>query len=347
MASVFHLAKPFLFALDPERAHDLALLALGAAAATPLKSFFSLPHCPREVMGLPFPNPVGIAAGFDKAGKHTLGLGLLGAGFVEVGTLTLRPQKGHPRPRLFRLEKDQALINRMGFNNPGVRQAARDLKKSRYPGMVGVSLGPGKDTEATEVLFELRLDLEAVREVADFAVVNISSPNTPGLRALIHPERLAPLVRGMKKTQEQIFQDFGKRIPLAFKISPDASDADIAAAANVLIQEGADGIVAVNTTTARAPHLRSPQAKESGGLSGAPLKPRALDVLSLISKMAKGRLGIISTGGVMTPEDIFERLKMGADLVEVYTGLVYAGPALVREGLKLLEKNALEANSLL
>jgi dihydroorotate dehydrogenase len=280
-------------------------------------------------LGLEFPGPLGLAAGFDKDARGTRGLAALGFGFVEVGTVTARPQPGNPRPRMFRLTADRALVNRMGFNNAGAAAAAARLARSRRAGgpVVGVNIGKTRAVPDADAAADYAASARAVAAVADYVVVNVSSPNTPGLRDLQAADRLKPVLVAVRAALDAAVS--GRRVPLLVKIAPDLADADVDAVADLALELGLDGIIATNTTVSRA-GLASPAAEVAaagaGGLSGPPLRARALEVLARLHARAGDRLVLIAAGGIETPEDAWERLRAGATLVQAYTGFVYGGP---------------------
>jgi dihydroorotate dehydrogenase len=283
-----------------------------------------------RALGLSFPGPVGLAAGFDKDARGTRGLAALGFGFVEVGTVTARAQPGNPRPRMFRLTADRALVNKMGFNNTGAAAAAARLGRSRRPGgpVVGVNIGKTRAVPDADAAADYAASARAVAAVADYVVVNVSSPNTPGLRDLQAADRLKPVLVAVRAALDAAVPG-GRRVPLLVKIAPDLADADVDAVADLALEFGLDGIIATNTTTSRA-GLASPAAEVAaagaGGLSGPPLRARSLEVLRRLRARAGDRLVLIAAGGIETPDDAWERLRAGATLVQAYTGFVYGGP---------------------
>ena len=281
-----------------------------------------------RALGLEFPGPVGLAAGFDKDARAVAGLGALGFGFVEVGTVTARPQPGNPRPRMFRLPADRALVNRMGFNNDGAAAAAARLRRRAAGGpVVGVNIGKTKAAAEDEAAADYAASARLVAAVADYVVVNVSSPNTPGLRDLQAAGRLKPVLVAVREALDA--SGGGRRVPLLVKIAPDLADADVDAVADLAVELGLDGIIATNTTVSRD-GLASPPAEVAaagaGGLSGPPLGPRALEVLRRLRARAGDRLVLIAAGGIETPDDAWERLRAGATLVQAYTGFIYGGP---------------------
>jgi dihydroorotate dehydrogenase len=331
--------RRLLFRLDPEGVHTYTLNVLRLVGALPplgalLKAAFQAPAAPVEAFGLRFTNSVGLAAGYDKDALAWRGLSALGFGHIEVGTITPRPQDGNPKPRLFRLPEDQALINRMGFPGRGAAFAAQQLKAERPPGLViGANLGINKDTLLEQAHQDYTMLLMMFAPLVDYLAINVSSPNTIGLRRLQSREWLESLLNVLvveRKDQEQVI---GKRIPLLVKLAPDLNDAELDDALDVIMRLGINGVIATNTTISRN-GLLSPSANESGGLSGAPLKARGDQMVAKIYKRTEGVLPIIGAGGIMSPEDALSRLNAGAQLVQVYTGLVYAGPGFVKRILE-------------
>src|SRR5690242_16230321 len=286
-----------------------------------------------RALGLSFPGPVGLAAGFDKDARGTRGLAALGFGFVEVGTVTARAQPGNPRPRMFRLTADRALVNRMGFNNAGAAAAAARLARARGGPVVGVNIGKTRAVPDTEAAADYAASARAVAAVADYVVVNVSSPNTPGLRDLQAADRLRPVLVAVRSALDAAVpgrpHGLKGRVPLLVKIAPDLADADIDAIADLALELGLDGIVATNTTIART-GLATPEARVTelgaGGLSGAPLKQRGLDVLRRLRARVGARLVLVAVGGIETGEDAWQRIRAGATLVQAYTGYIYGGP---------------------
>ena len=334
---MYGLIRPWLFRLDPQRAQAVALAALR------LRNLFAPAagtYCGVELLGLRFPNRVGLAAGFDKNARDVDSLGRLGFGFIEVGTVTPRPQPGNPRPNLFRLVADEALVNRLGFNNEGAAAAARRLQARRYRGICGVNIGKNFDTPLEDAARDYASCLRTVYGVADYVTINVSSPNTPGLRGLQDPAALRPLLLELANLREQLQSVHAKRVPLLVKLSPDLGDEQVAGIARELVQLPVDGIVATNTTTTRPATLESPEAAETGGLSGRPLHSRSVAVLRILRAVMGPEVPIIGVGGIVSPESGMATRAAGADLLQLYTGLVYRGPALLSELLEMLELNA-------
>ena len=331
---MYELMRPWLFALDAERSHVLGLNALAALGALP-GPLQPAPGHSRTVLGLQFPNLVGVAAGLDKDAIAVEGLARLGFGHVEVGTVTPRPQPGNPKPRLFRLPEASALINRMGFNNEGARTVAARLKRlkgrgSRLAVPLGVNIGKNWDTPVEQAVDDYLACMDALHDSADYFTVNLSSPNTPGLRDLQYGEPLRALLGALKARQAQLQSRSGRRIPLCVKIAPDLADADVAAIADALLEFEIEGVIAGNTTITRPQVADVRLAKEAGGLSGAPLAPLARQLVARLRQRLDGRVAIIGVGGILSAADAQAMLDAGADLVQIYTGLIYRGPSLVR-----------------
>jgi len=337
MGLYYNLLKHALFRLNPEKAHYLTLNALKAAHEVGISKLFpALPKKPVEVMGFTFPNPVGLAAGMDKNGEYIEALAALGFGFIEVGTLTPKPQTGNPKPRLFRLTKEEAIINRMGFNNKGVDFFVEQIKQVKYKGILGVNIGKNAKTPNEKAVEDYLYCFRRVYPYAGYVVINISSPNTEGLRDLQAAEALKALLHSLKKEQK-ILTDHEKRyVPLVVKISPDLSDDALADVATVLLAEGIDGVIATNTTLRRTGVEGSPFANEVGGLSGKPLTQTSATMTKKLYQILGSNIPIISVGGIMTAADAKERFQSGAALVQLYTGLIYEGPALLNEILTQL-----------
>ncbi|MBI4760923.1 MAG: quinone-dependent dihydroorotate dehydrogenase [Chloroflexota bacterium] len=335
---MYQLLRPLLFSLDPETAHRITLQLLRITGNFPISNWlltqlYKTPTKPVQAFGLTFKNPVGLAAGYDKDALAIRGLAALGFGHIEVGTVTLEAQAGNPRPRVFRLVEDEAVINRMGFPSKGAKFVSKQLSATsgQKSVILGVNLGKNKDTPLEEAAKDYIELMKVFAPLADYLTINISSPNTVGLRRLQGREMLEHLLA-------QINVERGTRnvkLPILVKISPDMSEDELEDAVGVILEKGMDGIIAANTTLARE-GARSRYQRESGGLSGSPLRVRSEAVLNRVVKLVEGRIPIISAGGIMSPEDAKKRLAMGASLVQVYTGLVYRGPALVREMVRAL-----------
>ena len=330
---IYSLARPLLFALEAETAHHFTLGALRAFAGAGLfpAAAPAPATCAREVMGIRFPNPVGLAAGLDKNGECIDGLARLGFGFIEVGTVTPRPQPGNPRPRLFRLPAAGALINRLGFNNEGVDRLVENVKRARYRGVLGINIGKNADTPLERAADDYLACLRKVYPLAAYVTVNISSPNTRDLRQLQGSAELDNLLGTLKAEQRRLADTHGRHVPLAVKIAPDLDAAQIDAIAGLLRRHRVEAAVATNTTTARDGVDGMAHAGESGGLSGMPLAQRSTRVVQSLVRALQGEVPVIGVGGIMSGADAREKIAAGASLVQLYTGLIYRGPALVKE----------------
>ena len=332
---MYSLLRPLLFRMDPEVSHHVTMAGLRALGWLP-GGVWPQPGRMREVMGLRFANPVGLAAGLDKDAQAVEGLARLGFGFVEVGTVTPRPQPGNPRPRLFRLPEALALINRMGFNNLGVDEMARRLENLRRRDrlrwtLVGVNVGKNKDTPLEQAGDDYAACMEAVYAYADYLTMNLSSPNTPGLRTLQSGASLAPLLERVGEARERLATVHGRRVPVVLKLAPDLNPADLEIIARSVRQFGVDGIIATNTTITRPGLAEHPLAEEAGGLSGRPLLPLSLSIVGQLRALLGPSVPIIGVGGIFDAHGGRSMLARGADLLQIYTGLIYRGPALVRE----------------
>ncbi len=330
---LYGLFRPFLFRLDAETAHGLTLRLIRLGAYWPLnpllRAMYAAPQKPVQAFGLTFRNPVGLAAGYDKDGVAFGGLAALGFGHLEIGTVTPRPQPGNPRPRIFRLVEDRAVINRMGFPGKGAEFVAARLRSRfrRPPSVVlGVNLGKNKDTPLEAAAGDYLSLLRTFSPLADYLAINVSSPNTVGLRRLQGREMLEGLLAAIAAERKLM----AEKPPVLVKLAPDLSDEELDDALGAILGAGMDGVIATNTTLERD-NLRSRHAGESGGLSGAPLRVRSEAALRRVVRSVGGRLPVVSAGGIMTPEDAKVRLDAGAALVQVYTGLVYAGPGLIKQ----------------
>ncbi len=338
---MYGLTRPFLFAFDAERAHGLGLASLEAAYRCGLSSLLATPPkpLPTKALGLTFPNPVGLAAGLDKNGAHIDALLALGFGFVEVGTVTPLPQPGNPRPRMFRLPQQQAVINRLGFNNQGVDVLVRNVERAkRKSGLLGINIGKNKDTPNEDAVADYMVCLRRVYPLADYVTVNISSPNTAGLRELQEEQALRKLVGSLRDEQEKLSGKHGRRVPMLVKIAPDLSENDIDAAARVLGDLGVDGVIATNTTIAREGVEGARHAQQAGGLSGAPLMGQATTVLRMLRTRLPDAIPLVGVGGILHGADAATKQAAGALLVQTYTGLVYRGPALIAECVDALRR---------
>ncbi|XOV89420.1 MAG: quinone-dependent dihydroorotate dehydrogenase [Pseudomonadota bacterium] len=325
--------RKLLFLLPGEASHHVSMQSLSLLEKLNLVGMVAreVPPDPVTVMGLNFPNPVGLAAGLDKDARAIDGLAALGFGFLEVGTVTPRPQPGNPRPRLFRLPGKQALINRMGFNNEGVEAMVARIQRAKYAGILGINIGKNFDTPVENALEDYLLCMQRVYSLASYIVVNISSPNTPGLRSLQHHKELDHLLDGLKQAHASLATEHAKHVPLLVKIAPDMDDDEVMDLVASLQQFEIDGVIVTNTTVSRSAVVGERNSDQAGGLSGAPLRNQANHVLKLVADAAKGKMGIIGVGGIMTGEDAAEKIRLGADLVQIYTGFIYQGPPLIGE----------------
>jgi dihydroorotate dehydrogenase len=333
---LYALARPFLFSLDPEATHNLTLPALKRAAALGITKAIPRPKPdPRTVMGLTFPNPVGLAAGLDKDGAYIDGLASLGFGFIEVGTVTPRAQPGNPQPRLFRLPQANALINRFGFNNHGVDAFVANVQASKFyqnkEGILGLNIGKNADTPIERAVDDYLHCLEKVYPYASYVTVNISSPNTKNLRQLQGASELDALLSRLKDAQHRLADQHMRYVPIALKIAPDVDAEQIAAIAEALLRNKMDAVIATNTTITRDAVQGMPHADEAGGLSGAPVFDLSNAVIRALKQHLGDELPIIGVGGIFSGKDAQAKIEAGASLVQLYTGLIYRGPALVRE----------------
>jgi dihydroorotate dehydrogenase len=325
--SLYRLARPLLFSLDEENAHQLALRAAGVAG------IFSapVPRSPVRTMGIEFPNPIGLAAGLDKDAEHIDALAALGFGFIEVGTVTPRAQPGNPRPRLFRLPERDAIINRFGFNNVGVDAFIANVRRARWRGVLGINIGKNADTPPERAIDDYALCLEKVYPHAAYVTLNISSPNTKGLRTLQEAQQLDALLSRLTALRTQLADRHGRRVPLVVKVAPDLSGDEIKSIADAVRRHGIEGVIATNTSVSREGVEGLRHATEAGGLSGAPIRRMATRVLREFAFALKGETTLIGAGGVMAGADAQEKFGAGAQLVQLYTGLIYRGPDLVAE----------------
>lgn len=330
-APLYGLARSLLFSFDPETAHDLSLRALDTAHALGGAPCADLPDDPVHIMGLTFPNPVGLAAGLDKNGAFIDCLSALGFGSIEVGTVTPRPQSGNPRPRVFRLEPAQALINRLGFNNEGLDALVARVRRAPASTRLGVNLGKNADTPIERAADDYARGLAAVYPYARYVTVNISSPNTRDLRTLQGADELDALLARLSEERARLADAHARRVPIAVKIAPDLQEDDFKRIADALVAHGLDAVIATNTTVSRDSVSHLPQAREAGGLSGRPLFARSTEAVRTLARHLGGALPIIGVGGILSGADAVEKLRAGASAVQMYTGLIYRGPALVAE----------------
>ena len=330
---MYSTLRNLLFRLDPEVSHELSLDMLGAAERLKLlELFISAPaYNPVEVMGLRFPNPVGLAAGLDKNGDYFNALGALGFGFVEIGTVTPRPQPGNPQPRLFRIPEREAIINRMGFNNKGVDHLVDQVRKRRYQGILGINIGKNATTPVENAADDYLIGMRKVYAHADYITVNVSSPNTPGLRDLQFGDSLNRLLETLKKEQLALQQAHQRYVPVAVKIAPDMDDIAIAQVAAALTEQGMDGVIATNTTIGREGVEGCPNSEEAGGLSGLPVRDKSTRVIAGLHSHVGGKLPIIGVGGISDGPSAVEKIKAGASLVQIYSGFIYRGPAVITD----------------
>ena len=330
---MYSLLRPLLFILPPEIAHHFTLPVLKIFHRLKLTKllFGKMPTANCTIMGLNFPNPVGLAAGMDKNGEYIDSLAALGFGFIEVGTVTPRPQPGNPLPRLFRLPKARALINRMGFNNKGVDELVDNVKKTHFSGILGINIGKNFDTPLEKAVDDYLICLHKVYAVADYVTINISSPNTPGLRQLQQEDELARLLKTLKQAQQQLAKKHNKYVPLVVKIAPDLNEVELTSIAKKLLEYNIDGVIATNTTLSRIGVENFSHANEKGGLSGAPLLAPTTKIVQHLNVTLQNKIPIIAAGGVMSAADAQQKFTAGASLVQIYTGLIYKGPTLVKE----------------
>jgi dihydroorotate dehydrogenase len=339
---MYGLARPFLFGMDAERAHALTLDALEVAYRSGLNPLVARRPAPlpTKAFGLTFANPVGLAAGLDKNGAHIDALLSLGFGFIEIGTVTPKPQAGNPKPRMFRLPEHQAVINRLGFNNEGLEALVRNVERAqRRGGLLGINIGKNKDTPNEAAEGDYMYCLSRVYPLADYITVNISSPNTAGLRELQEEQALRRLVGTLREEQERLGAKHGKRVPMLVKVAPDLSESDVDAAARVLADLEVDGVIATNTTVKRSLLIEGAEhANETGGLSGRPLMGASTTILRMLRTRLPESIPLIGVGGIVSGADAATKQAAGATLVQLYTGLVYRGPALVRECVEALRR---------
>ena len=343
MIDRYSLLRPWLFCLYPEQAHDLTLSNLDRAQRWGLlERLVSKPEVdPHTICGITFPNPVGLAAGLDKDGKHIDALAALGFGFLEIGTVTPRPQPGNPKPRMFRLTEAQAIINRMGFNNDGVEACVARVRRSHFwkkGGVLGMNIGKNASTPIEDAASDYILAMEAVYDIASYITVNISSPNTQNLRALQGEEMLRSLLSSLDEARKRLSDRYGVRKPLFLKIAPDLDTADINLIADLLMEFGIDAVIATNTTITRATVQGMAHSDEAGGLSGAPVRDASTQVIKTLKARLGNNLPIIGVGGILSGADAREKIMAGASLVQLYSGLIYRGPDLVNECAKALRQ---------
>lgn len=329
---MYSLLRELLFIFPAESSHHLALNGLKLIEKTGLSGKGNaLPGTVVNVMGIDFPNPVGLAAGLDKNGEYIDAMAALGFGFIEIGTVTPRPQPGNPTPRMFRLPEAKAIINRMGFNNHGLDYLLGQVKKAKYQGVLGINLGKNKDTTVERAVDDYLTGLQRVYEYADYITINISSPNTPGLRTLQYGDELQNLLAPLKAEQQKLAEQHGKYVPLAVKVAPDLTTEEIASMATVFLDMKIDGLIATNTLLDKTAVRDLRYGGEQGGLSGQPLTQKSNEVIRAFHKHLGDVIPIIGVGGIMSGEDAQAKLAAGAKLVQLYSGFIYAGPALIKD----------------
>jgi dihydroorotate dehydrogenase len=336
--NLYPLLRPLLFSLNPETAHEVTLKLLKVAHVSGMGKLIypAIEDKPANVMGLSFKNPVGLAAGMDKNGDYINALAALGFGFVEIGTVTPRPQPGNPKPRLFRLPENQAIINRMGFNNLGLDHLLNQVKQSNFAGILGINIGKNFDTPIENAVDDYLIGLRKAYTSASYIAINISSPNTKNLRQLQQGDEIKSLMAALKAEQLKLQQEHGFYVPLAIKIAPDLTADEISQIARLLLEFEIDGVIATNTTIARDKIAGHPFAHEAGGLSGAPLKDQSTLVVCGLATELQGKIPIIASGGILNAMDAQEKLTAGASLVQIYSGLIYRGPQLIEDIVKSL-----------
>ncbi len=333
MSLMYPLIRKIFFSLDAEKAHLLGLQSLKLVHAMKMsRLIFGQPvSAPKQVMGLTFPNAVGLAAGMDKNGDYMESLAAVGFGFIEIGTVTPRPQPGNPKPRLFRIPEAQAIVNRMGFNNKGAEYLAAQVRKVKLNCILGINIGKNFATPVEQAADDYIQCLQIVYPLADYITINISSPNTPGLRNLQFGDELKLLLDSLKNEQLRLQSKFNKYVPLAVKIAPDMEDNDIKMIAELLLEKAIDAVIATNTTISRDAVAGLPHAEEQGGLSGLPLKEQATHVVKTLAQSLQGKIPIIAAGGIFSAQDAQQKIAAGADLVQIYTGFIFQGNELIRE----------------
>ena len=338
IVNLYPLAKPFLFQLDAEKAHDITLKSLKwAEKLGALNVYPKPPVCaPRQIMGVTFPNSVGLAAGLDKNGAVIDGIAKLGFGFIEIGTVTPRAQPGNAKPRLFRVKEAQGIINRFGFNNLGVDNLVENVKTAQYKGVLGINIGKNFDTPIENATDDYLIGMRKVYAYASYITVNISSPNTKNLRALQEKEALSSLLANLKLEQIKLAQQHGKYVPITLKIAPDLTQDQVTEIADLLMQHQIDGVIATNTTLSRDAIKGMQNSEETGGLSGTPVRNQSTIVIQQLSNQLQGALPIIGVGGILSGADAVEKVASGASLIQIYSGLIYKGPELVHDICKIL-----------
>jgi dihydroorotate dehydrogenase len=330
---LYSAIRKVLFKFDPETIHELTIKGFKATGATPLNRLYTqkITQKPVEVMGINFPNPVGLAAGLDKNGECIDAFAAMGFGFVEIGTITPRPQPGNDKPRIFRLPEANAIINRMGFNNKGVDYLIDQVRNAKFKGVLGINIGKNKDTSEENAKDDYVICMRKVYNYASYITVNISSPNTPGLRSLQYGDALNELLSALKVEQKSLAAEYNKYVPVAVKIAPDLNEEEVMSITKSLIDNEIDGVIATNTTLSREGVEGLEHGNEMGGLSGAPVKDKSTQVIKLLAKALDNKLPIIGVGGIASGKDAQEKIDAGAKLVQVYSGFIYQGPDLVKD----------------
>jgi len=330
--------RKVFFKFDAETIHEMTIKALKNTGGTPLRALYcqNVPSKPVNVMGIDFPNPVGLAAGLDKNGECIQAFGAMGFGFVEVGTVTPRPQPGNEKPRIFRLPEANAVINRMGFNNKGVDYLVDQVRRAQFKGVLGINIGKNKDTPEENAKDDYIHCMQKVYNFASYITINISSPNTPGLRSLQYGDALNELLSSLKAEQTALTEKHGKYVPIAVKIAPDLTEPEVESIAECLIANNIDGVIATNTTLSREGVEGLEHGDEMGGLSGVPVKEKSTQVIKLLAKALDNKLPIIGVGGISNGADAKEKIEAGAKLVQVYTGFIYQGPDLIKDVVNAL-----------
>ena len=329
----YSVVRKVLFQFDPEKIHELTILGLKKTGPTAFNHLYkqNIATKPVSVMGIDFPNPIGLAAGLDKNGECICAFNAMGFGFVEVGTVTPRPQPGNDKPRLFRLPSANAIINRMGFNNKGVDHLVNQVRKANFKGVLGINIGKNKNTPEDKAEDDYLYCMRKVYDFAHYITINISSPNTPGLRSLQYGDALNSLLSLLKKEQLVLAEEFNKYVPLVVKIAPDLSEEEIINISHCLLANKIDGVIATNTTLAREGVETLEHGQEQGGLSGEPVKDKSTAVIKILATALENKLPIIGVGGIASAKDAQEKIAAGASLVQIYTGFIYQGPTLIKE----------------
>ena len=330
---LYSLVRKVLFKFDPEAIHEITMSGFKMTGSNPLNAFYKqqVSNKPVSVMGIEFPNPVGLAAGLDKNGEGINAFDAMGFGFIEIGTVTPRPQPGNEKPRMFRLPEANAIINRMGFNNKGVDYLVEQVRTAHFRGVLGINIGKNKETADENAKYDYIHCMRKVYDFASYITINISSPNTPGLRSLQYGEALDELLVSIKEEQKVLAVQHDKYVPIAVKIAPDLNEEEVNSIAESLIKNEIDGVIATNTTISREGVEHLEHGSEQGGLSGQPVKAKSTQVIKLLSTALNGKLPIIGVGGIASSEDANEKLAAGASLVQVFTGFIYEGPPLIKE----------------